>query len=190
MGLSDMAPEPYEDPGWLRPLMRIFTRVSGQAGQSGAAGVVFTRSLFMSLSGAAFAILVVTIIIIKQVGTPNLGLGSAIMVLGFVGIGLSAWTTRRPLDVASASALAKSYRTNLFIGIAVCEWVLFLTFATSFVQQELWPYLIGLPMYLIGMAVIAPSERNIERRQEQVHQQGSTLSVGQALSALPGQLGG
>lgn len=190
MGLSDMGPEPYEDPGWLRPLRGIFTGAARQTGVSGAVGVVVTRFLFMSLLCAAFAILVVTTIIIKQVGTPNPGLGSVVVVLGLLGIGLSAWTTRRPLDVASPSALAKSYRTNLFIGIAICEWVLFLAFVFSFIRQELWPYLIGLPMYLVAMAVIAPSQRNLERRQEQVQQQGSTLSVGQALSAPPGQLGG
>jgi hypothetical protein len=49
----------------------------------------------------------------------------------------------------------------------------------------LWPYLIMSPLYLIAMAVIAASERKIERRQEQLHQQGSALSVGQALSLLP-----
>jgi hypothetical protein len=39
-------------------------------------------------------------------------------------------------------------------------------FAFSFIRQELWPYLIVLPLYLIAMVTIAPSKRNIERRQE------------------------
>jgi hypothetical protein len=189
MAQSDMAPEPYEDPGWVRPLTNRFMGAPG-TGTSGAAGVVVTRFLFMSLLGAAVAILVVTVIIIKRVGTPDLDLGLALLLLGIVGIGLAGWTTRRRLDIKSLAALAKSYRTNLFIGIAVSEWVLFVGFAFSFIRQELWPYLIVLPLYLIAMVTIAPSKRNIERRQEQVNQQGSTMSVGRALSLLPGQPGG
>jgi hypothetical protein len=50
---------------------------------------VVTRFLFMSLLGAAVAILVVTVIIIKRVGTPDLDLGLALLLLGIGGIGLA-----------------------------------------------------------------------------------------------------
>ncbi len=91
MAQSDMAPEPYEDPGWVRPLTNRFMGAPG-TGTSGAAGVVVTRFLFMSLPGAAFAILVVTLIIIKRWERPIWTLD---LRFSCWGSGASAWPSGR-----------------------------------------------------------------------------------------------
>lgn len=65
---------------------------------------------------------------------------------------------------------------------------LLVSFVLTFVWDRLWPFLIGLSIYLIGMiAFVAPSRRNLDRRQEQLQRQGSMLSIREALrSPAPG----
>jgi hypothetical protein len=116
--------------------------------------------------------------IIDEVGVPNPALLSLVAVLGVVGIAAAAWTANRKLDISSSGALAQSYRRNFVVAYVLNQTPLLVSFVLCFLLNELCPYLI----FLIGMAVIAPSRRNFARRQEQVHHQGSTLSLGRALS--------
>lgn len=189
-GQDEMESQPYEDPGWVPAFKRM--GIGGLRGTKGVEvdGVVDTRLLFLSLLVAALLILYVLTFIIEPVGVPDPALGSVVVVFGIAGVTAAAWTANRKLNISSAAALAGSYRTNFFLGFALNEAPLLMSVVYCFIREELWPYLIALPLYLIGMALIAPSRRNLERRQEQVHRQGSTLSLGRALSSPPGQVRG
>lgn len=187
-GPDEMSSQPFEDPGWLPAIKGV--GVGGLRGTKGAEidGVVVIRLLFLSLLMAALLILFVLTFIIEAIGVPDPALASVVVVLGIAGVILAAWTANRKLDISSASALADSYRTNFFLGFALNEAPLLMSFVFCFLREELWPYLLALPLYLIGMALIAPGRRNLERRQAQLHGQGSTLSLGRALSSLPRQV--
>ncbi len=182
---DEMVSQPYEDPGWLRAFKT--RRTGGLSGTKGADvdGVVIMRVLFLSLTLAALLILFVLTFIFEEVGVPDPALGSVVVGLGVAGVAAAAWSANRKLDTSTASALAESYRSNFFLGFALNEAPLLTSFVFCFIQDELWPYLVALPLYLVGMALIAPGRRNLERRQEQVHRQGSTLSLGRALSSVP-----
>jgi hypothetical protein len=176
--------QPYEDPGWLLS----FSRLHPGPRRKGAAvdGVVLLRVVFLAFLLAVLMILFVLGFIIPSIGTPDLPLGSLVVLLGFLGIGAAAWTTNRELEISSPSAVAASYRTHFFLGFALVEAPLMMSFVLCFLRQRTWPYLIALPLYLVGMALIAPSRRNLERRQEQISQRGSNLSLGRALASLLG----
>ena len=57
-------------------------------------------------------------------------------------------------------------------------------FALCFVEDAIWPYLMDFPLYLVGMALVAPSPRNFIRVQEQILTGGSPLQLGRSLDAL------
>lgn len=182
-----MASQPYEDPGW-RPAFKqlVVGHFSWRKATEGD-GVLTIRALFLWLLMAPLLILYVMTLIDGPVGAPDVALGSVAVALGFAGIAAAYWTANRKLETRSAAALAESYRKLFFLGFALNEIPLLVSFALCFVENGLWPYLIALPFFLIGMALIAPSRRNFERRQAQIHAQGSVLSLGRALSSLPGQ---
>jgi hypothetical protein len=186
--MSDQAQDanqPYEDPGWLPALKRIGVGRIRPSPKGQPNGVIITRVLFVSLLLFAFVILFVLSFIVERVGEPEGIALVAVVGLGLGGIAAAVWAAKRPLDVGSSTSLAKSYRENFFLGFALNEVPLFLSFAMCMIREEQWPYLLCFPFFALGMAVIAPSRRNLERRQQQIQHQGSSLSLGRALSHVP-----
>jgi hypothetical protein len=175
----------YVDPGWLPALAKVSIARRPRAKKSAPDGVLVIRVLFIAYLLSAFLILFVLTFVIDRLGTPDLELALVIVVFGIGGVVAALWTTRRELDVSSVSSLALSYRTNFFLGFAWNQAPLMLTFVLCFIRNQQWPYLAGLPLYLIGMAIIAPGVHNLECRQNQVSQRGSSLSVGRVLSLPP-----
>jgi hypothetical protein len=58
-------------------------------------------------------------------------------------------------------------------------------FIGTFFANKLWLYLVGLAFGFLGFALIAPTRADIERRQQQIAAQGSSLSLLEALMAPP-----
>lgn len=79
---------------------------------------------------------------------------------------LVQWARNRPLTVTSLETVAGSYKTIL-------------------VTHKLWVYLLGMAFGLAGLAQMAPTRGDIERRQQQIAAQGSPLSLLEALMAPP-----
>jgi hypothetical protein len=104
------------------------------------------------------------------------------VIAGLAGVAGAAWTRARELDVRNASHLALTYRTSFFVGFALVKAPLVMSFVLCFITQRSWPYLMALPLYLLGMALIAPSRHNLERKQEWIYQRGSNLSLARALA--------
>jgi hypothetical protein len=101
------------------------------------------------------------------------------------GIVAAWWSTTRPLDATSPPKLAASYNANFFLGFALNEMPLLIAFAICFMLNERWPFVLALPFHLLGMALIAPGPRNLERRQQEIRKQGSSYSLGRALKDPP-----
>jgi hypothetical protein len=169
---------PYEDPGWWRGYKRM--RSTDQ--EHPAAGIIVARMLFVGLLWGGLGIGFVLIFISVTFGTPDL-LAGLVVGPGLLGNAAAAWSARRALDISSEQALAASWRTNFFLGFALNEAPLLIAFALTFLIDETWPYFVDLPFWLFGMYLIAPSARNLARRQQQIIRAGSSLSIGAALSA-------
>jgi hypothetical protein len=182
---DDSATQPYDDPGWFPGANRSASGPSGGTGPSGTDGLVILRILFLSLLAAPFFILAILTFVIDEVGSPEPLLGTGIAGLALAGVAAAAWASRRPLDITSAESLAQSYRTSFFLGFALNETPLLIGFAFCYIEEAMWPYLVAFPIYLVGMWLLAPRRRNLERRQEQIYRQGSMLSLGRAISSMP-----
>jgi hypothetical protein len=152
----------YEDPGWLLSFRRLHP---GPRGGAVLDGLVLLRMVFLALLLAALMILFILGFIIPATGTPDLGLSVAVVIAGLAGVAGAAWTRARELDVRNASHLALTYRTSFFVGFALVEAPLVMSFVLCFITQRSWPYLMALPLYLLGMALIAPSRHDLERKQ-------------------------
>ena len=140
----------------------------------------------------AFPIALLLILYVLQVLTsdaPNghtpAWVGWALVACGLAALVGVSWARARPLPVSDQAALAASYRSNLFLGVAFAEFPALVGFAIVILTAELWPYLEGLAFALVGFALIAPIPGNIERRQQQITAQGSPLSLTEALRTTP-----
>ena len=104
-------------------------------------------------------------------------------VVGAAGLSIVAALHRRPLDAASATALAQTYRTNFFLKIAFNNVVTLLAFVLSFVAASRLVYPLGLAFALVGFWIAAPGRRDVRRRTDQLRGTGLDLLV--ALRDVP-----
>jgi hypothetical protein len=176
---------PYEDPGWLPALARMYIGSQFAFKKRPSDGMIILRLLFLSLLISAFLILFVLSFIIDRFGAIELALAVGIATFGAMGVAAAFWARNRELDLSGPAMLAHSYRTNFFLGFALSQAPLLISFVISLIKHEQWPYLVALPFHLIGMAVIAPSRRNLTRYQAQIVRRGSTISLAEALSTFP-----
>jgi hypothetical protein len=79
------------------------------------------------------------------------------------------------------ASAAGGRRTSFFLSFALAEAGLLITFVLSFLVGGVWPYLIGLAAFLLAMALLAPTDRNLARRQEELMHAGSTVDLKDAL---------
>jgi hypothetical protein len=175
--------QPYSDPGWGPAFGRMLPGLGGRT--EATSGLILMRALFLTLLTAAYLILFVTAFVLERVGSPDPLLAAVVVVLGLVGAGAAKTTSNRPLAGKDASDVAAAYRTGFFLGFALNQIPLLIAFALCFVEDALWPYLVALPLFSIGMAVIAPSRRNLDKREDQLRRYGSTVSLRNALDQPP-----
>jgi hypothetical protein len=166
--------EPYQDPGWSVIYQRPIE----------SPGVLAVRMLFLSLLATPFVLLFVLFNIFSEVGEVSLPLTILTLFLGLAGVGAASMTMRRKLSLDSAKALGTSYRNRFFVGFILNEVPLLVAFALCFVEDAIWPYLMDFPLYLVGMALVAPSPRNFIRVQQQILTSGSSLQLGRSLDAI------
>jgi hypothetical protein len=95
------------------------------------------------------------------------------------------WVRGRPLDTSSPRSLATSFMARMFIGIGYAETAAVVAFVSVFLMHALWIYFVGLAFSTINLILVGPTRREIARRQEQIMAQGSGLSLGAALMAMP-----
>ena len=94
----------------------------------------------------------------------------------------SYWA-KKELPGQSASELLARYRAVFFLRFALAEAPILVGFAGFFLTGgRLWVYGIGLAFGMVALLRIAPTKRDIQRRQAELNAQGSTLSLGRLLT--------
>jgi hypothetical protein len=93
------------------------------------------------------------------------------------------------LDCSTADTLVGTYRTRFFFRIAIADSAMLVGFAASIVADNLVPYLIGAMFAIIGFARVAPTDRNLERDQEELNQSGCAFQLRALLSGAQFQSG-
>jgi hypothetical protein len=113
--------------------------------------------------------------------------GPGLALWGLAAVAAVLWFRSRRLDTSDAPSLVASYRSAFLICLGLAESPALGGMAVALLIDELWPYLEGLAFALVGLALIAPTGRNLERQQQQITAQGSALSLVEALrTARPG----
>ncbi|HWL64855.1 MAG TPA: hypothetical protein VNP73_02680 [Actinomycetota bacterium] len=146
-------------------------------------GLAALKILFRVQIIAGFLILFILYKIDPGIGRIDVPWLMVVLGAGVVGIAGAHWSTRRPLALESNESLASSYRTAFFSGFGLSEMPLMLAFVACFITKDLWPYLSELPLWLIGMSLIAPTNSNLAKRQQEIAAQGSILDLAEALRA-------
>ena len=91
----------------------------------------------------------------------------------------------RPLDCASANALAGSYRTRFFLRVAFAESVALFGFAFAFVGGAAWIYFLGAAFALIRFWTgIAPTRSALANDQHILNEWGCELSLVASLRGI------
>lgn len=178
------------DPGWkLSPL--LFVPILGprlharRLARSGADGIVRTRQLFASFVTAV--VLFAVVLVGGAVPDPEGSADITPWILGVCVVGVAALVATRQiagrsLDCSTAPALAESYRTRFFLGIAVSESVALLGFVGAFLAPGGIVYLVGGAIALVGFSIVAPTRRHLEREDEELRGRGCAISLYDALA--------
>jgi len=182
----------YEDPGW-RPVFRAMGRQWLSFGMSSRRRTREVRSggmlvpIRLIVLGVVMAVLlfVQMLTFIESRLAPDAGrawVSWAVLAVGLIFVAALGVIRARPLDASSGERLLTTYKASLFIEIGLAEAPALLGLAVSLLVRARLPYLAGLGPSLAGFALLAPTRRDIERRQQQVDEQGSTLSLGRLLT--------
>jgi hypothetical protein len=106
-----------------------------------------------------------------------------VAVYGAAAAGVVRWVGRRPLRATDASALAKAYAGRVMLCAAIAETPVAIGFAGTLVAGVPWPALLGGAWGLAALSFVAPTDADLERRQQELTASGSTLSLREALGA-------
>jgi hypothetical protein len=183
----------YEDPGW-RPALKVslpflIVPVVGlrwTLQRSKVDGLTTMRAVFIRLVSSLFVFLVVLPFLAGEGSEGDASwLPYLLVAVGLVSLITVRWVKGRPLAMATIESLAGTYRGSFFIGVGMAMSPALFGFVGFFIDGRLWLYLLGMGFSLIAFAWIAPTRGDIERRQEQIQAQGSSLSLGKALMETP-----
>jgi putative Mn2+ efflux pump MntP len=147
-------------------------------------GLTAIRRLFLSLVTAAFLIGFVLTYLFPFTSDIEGWVVLVILGAGVLGQVLRRLANNRPFhpqSLPSDESAAGAWRTIFFLGFAFAESPLLLGFVFAFMQDGIWPYLVGLPLFLYGMARIAPTRGNLQRYQDRLTAEGSMISLVEGL---------
>ena len=176
---------PYEDPGWRKALVSLVPGFGLLAARRAGEGITRARILFLAYSSSVVYLGVLLVFIVD--GPPKDGAWPGVVV-GLLGIGGMIgirWLRRQPLIGKDNRAVAGGFLSALIIGVAFAVTPAVMGFVLSIVQQARWPYVLALPFTLAGMALVAPTRAEIERRQQQMNERGSSIDLGRSLLESP-----
>jgi len=148
-------------------------------------GLIVLRNVFLGLLVSLFLFVFALSFIAPWDGGDERWVPWAVVVIGIVSLAWVARIRRRPLLTTSPEALARYYRALFFIGLGVAAEPALLGFLGVFQGGSAWIYLVGLAFSLVGLWMIAPTRRDIERRQREITATGSPLSLLDALISVP-----
>jgi hypothetical protein len=181
------------DPGW-RPSLRalgwfvipvIGSLMRTRARRRETNGLILLRNIYLALVGQLILFPVAFSFIGPWDGGDEGWMPWAVVPIGIVSLVWIARLRRRQLLTTSPEALAGSYRVLFFLGVGLAEVPALLAMAVVLLRGSFWICLVGLPFALAGMWMVAPSHRDIERRQREITAAGSPHSLLDALIAAP-----
>jgi hypothetical protein len=188
----------YDDPGWAPALRQLapaiffpWLRLSKAYRQKEKAGLgnqlLAARAIFVGISIAPFLFLFVLSLSATNPhrwSSPGVW-GWAALGFGVASLLTTAARTHRPINGSSPAALRGSWNGALFIGVGLASQSEFAALILTFVSHRLWVFVIGVLFTGLGFLLVAPSRRNIERRQTQLEASGVPLSLGRVLTSAP-----
>lgn len=148
---------------------------------SSGGGLVVLRALFISLLMGPILITAVTAFLTDRVTPEEAWAVPVGVALSGLSILSPALVARRELDASDEAAFAAWYRTNFFLAFALCQAPFLIAFVLTFLVDALLPILLALPGLIVGMFVLGPTKRNLEKLQGRVARQGSVVDVVAAL---------
>jgi hypothetical protein len=190
--MSDDLP-PGADPGWsldARMLLLfvpiVGTRLAIRRMTGTSLGTL--RALFLNFLVSLLMVGVVVLILGSQqaedatstaaVSGTTAALG--VFVLGLVGVTVS-WRVGPALPCDDLGQLLGQYRTRFFLRIAFAEAAALFGFVGFFLSANPMPYFVGLLPALLGFAMLAPTQANLEREDAAMRAQGCRHTIYRAL---------
>jgi len=175
------------DPGWklaIRGATRLFVPGAARQITRRSPALIAMRTYVVgaivqwTVFGAFLAVLSVDV-------HPTKG-ALAVAILGVIDLALISSFRRRALP-AEPKALRASFAQSFFAGYAFAYLSVIFGLIGFFVVRRghLLIYLAGLPCGGLGLAMIAPTRARLERVQQRIRAQGSTLSLVEVLNAAP-----
>jgi hypothetical protein len=184
----------YEDPGWrhtFKSLIPIAGPIIVRRSRQGTNALLSLRMIWVGIFSSLFLIGFVLFFVIepsRRFKTDQASWFPAVVaILGVVTVAVIRRHRSRPLDCQSVSSLIVSYRVRFLIDHGFAQAPALAAFVGSFLMGTWWIYLLGLAFSLSAMLLVAPTRREIDRRQEQIAAQGSSLSLGRALMGTTAQ---
>jgi hypothetical protein len=174
-----------EDPGWRRAVVAQLFPIGSRKTQGKLDGLTVIRVMFVAFIQAAIAVGILLLLITQDIGEPSAGKLALLLTLGTLGAGAAFLLRRAGIRASDASELERSYRKRFFLGFVVNEIPLLVGMGLGFADREVWPFLAALPLFWIGMTIVAPGRRNIEADQQKLEAAGSRLSLRDTLMGPP-----
>lgn len=181
------------DPGWRRPLKRMllllipvfqffaFRRLEAGGGHA----LTSLRSIHLSMvaSSGLFGIALLFIVPSQRWWSVdrNTWFIWVVLAAGCLNLLGVRWVRNRPLTATSNHEIVTLYNGLFFIGVGYAMGSVLIALVGTIVMNAGWVYLVGLAFTMIGLLLIAPSRREIARRDEQLIRSGSPLSLSAAL---------
>jgi F0F1-type ATP synthase membrane subunit c/vacuolar-type H+-ATPase subunit K len=184
------SPDPgwSRDPGWSEAIRGAWVFIvpgavqlrMRRAAKKGADGLILLRSLFVGFASSIviFAIVVTLLNPPAPDLTASIWVAVGLAVYGLLVIFVGIPVAERPL---ACESLAAQFRTRFFLRIALSETVALSAFVIMFVVGPAWIYYVGGAITLFGLALYAPTERNLMRDQSDLHARGCNQSLIAAL---------
>jgi hypothetical protein len=185
----------YEDPGWGQPIRRCFWFVRPLVhlnfrvlawGPQGEDGLTALRAIFVS--GFVLPLLLLTpgmVQIAPWDGGDERWVPIVVAILGAFHLFLAVRSSHRRMRAEDSRGLALSYRAIFFVSAAYAMTPFLVGVCGVFIGGSLWIALEGLAFTVPALTLVAPTRRNIERRQREIQEAGGTLSLGRALMETP-----
>jgi hypothetical protein len=102
---------------------------------------------------------------------------------GAIAVAAACWIRRRPLRADDRPALARAFVGRVLLGVAIAEIPATIGFAATLVADEPWPVLVGAGFGFVTLALVAPTDADLDRRQAELAAAGSALSLREAVGA-------
>jgi type IV secretory pathway TrbD component len=181
---------PTRDPGWrpaidrpvalLRALAALGSRRLRPTG--GEPPVLGIRAVIVVSVGLVAALVVVLALWLPLwEPDPVPPVATAALLLAAVCPVGSLLARRRRLPCADPTIMVERYATTVLAGGAAAEAAALLGLLAAVLAGELWPYLAGVGLYAVGIALAAPTALDVARRADRLAAAGCPHSLREAL---------